>query len=367
MPTYARLTSDDMPPPFERMCFTWAGTQSLDPWITAPPVHRPTVALEKNGSHKMRESSIPDVPVTVAILTFRRQHLLPPLLEEVARQREGLPARVDIVVVDNDPERSAEPTVKALTTKFPIRYVSEPTPGIAAARDTAVRSARNSRLLVFIDDDEMPLPGWLGHLLRHWGKSRSAAVAGPVEYILPTPIPDPRVIASGVFDRVRRPTGSRQEGASSANLLLDLNFLKEQRLSFDRSLGLRGGEDTMLTHQITAAGGIIEWCDEAAVSEAVSPDRVTRRWLRRRSFRSGASWGRAKIVTAPGRRAQLGRRMAIVAKSSTRIAMGIAAIAYGLIFRDATTVARQARTVYSHAGALSSVVGAPQVEDYSRN
>lgn len=315
----------------------------------------------------MRESSIPPVPVTVAILTYRRQHLLPALLEEVSRQCEELPYPANIVVVDNDPDQSAESVVQRLADRFPIHYINEPTPGIAAARDTAVRSARASRILVFIDDDEMPLPGWLGHLLSHWERSSSAAVAGPVEYVLPTPVPDPWVVASGVFDRVQRPTGSRREGASSANLLLDLDFLREHNLSFDRRLGLRGGEDTMLTHQITAVGGSIEWCDEAVVREAVTPDRVTRPWLRRRSFRSGASWGRAEITSAPGHLAQLRKRATIAVKSTIRIGICSMALAYNLVRRDKPQAARQSRTLYSHVGALSSVIGAPEVEDYSRD
>lgn len=314
----------------------------------------------------MTATALPDVPVTVAIPTFRRPDLLHLCLEEVIRQCTELSIVVEVIVVDNDPDRSAEQVISALAVFHPVRYINEPTPGIAAVRDTAVNSAEDSRLLVFIDDDEVPSPGWLSNLLRYWQSSQVAAVAGPQELVLPDPIPDPWVVASGVFDSVRHPTGRRGKGASSANLLLDLHFLREHNISFDRGLGLRGGEDTMLTHRITAAGGLIEWCDEAIVVELVPPERVTRAWMRRRSFRSGASWGRAEIATARNRRERAVTRGTIVLRSCAHVIAGAGNIGYGLLRRDVERVARNARKVYSHTGALSSTLGAPQIEDYSR-
>lgn len=314
----------------------------------------------------MSKPETPHESVTVAIPTFRREGHLPVLLEEVARQCEEIPNSVDIVVIDNDPGMSAAETVQALPETIAVRYLHEPTPGISAVRDTAVRTARRSRLLVFIDDDELPSDGWLRHLVTHWESCRSAAVAGPQEFILPERIPDPWVIASGVFDSVRHTTGSHRKGASSANLLLDLNFLRDHNLGFDRSLGLRGGEDTMLTHRITAAGGVIEWCDEAVVTEAVVSERISRDWLRRRAFRSGASWGRALIATSRGARGRTISRGAIAFGSSARILLGAGVVVYGLVRRDQRRVAMQKRRIYSLAGALSSVIGAPQIEDYAR-
>lgn len=315
----------------------------------------------------MSASSLPQVPVTVAILTFKREHLLQPMVEAVAHQCVELAADVSIVVVDNDPARSAEPIIQPLTEKYPLRYVSEPVPGIAVARNAALRAAGDSRLLVFIDDDELPESHWLRHLLTHWESARCEVVVGPQDFVLPDPVPDTWVVASGLFDNIRHPTGSRRQGASSANLLLDLDFLREHKLSFDARLGLAGGEDTLLAHQILAAGGRIEWCNEAIVTEAVPPERITRTWMRRRVFRSGASWARAVIATAPGRRGRLTARVTIALRSVVRILISSVLMGYGLVRRDEKRVATQARTIYSLAGALSSLVGARQVEDYSRS
>lgn len=315
----------------------------------------------------MSAPSIPHVPITVAILTFKREHLLQPMVEAVAHQCVDLQADISIVVVDNDPARSAEPIIEPLTEKYPIRYVSEPTPGIAAARNAALKAASTSRVLVFIDDDELPEPGWLAHLLGHWDSARCEVVVGPQDFILPDPVPDTWVVASGLFDNMRHPTGSKRQGASSANLLLDMDFLREHTISFDPRLGLAGGEDTLLAHQILAAGGRIEWCNEAIVTEPVPPERITREWMRRRVFRSGASWARAVLATAPGRRGRLTARVTIAFRSVLRILVSSVALGFGLVRRDERRVATQARTIFSLAGALSALVGARQIEDYSRN
>lgn len=314
----------------------------------------------------MSPSSLPQGPVVVAILTYKRPLTLEPAVQAVAEQAAELDVPIDILIVDNDPERSAEDAVAAMVTPVPVHYLSEPTPGIAAARNAALKAAADYRLLVFFDDDQSPEPNWLRYLLEHWERVQCAAVAGPVLSVLPDKIPDPFVVASGIFETARFPTGTKKSGAGAGSLLLDMNFLRDHKLQFDPRLGLRGGEDTLLTHEIVAAGGIIEWCDEAVATEPVAPERMTHSWMRRRAFRSGASWARSVIATTPGRRGRFVARVAIAARSVLRILMSVALIAYGLIRRDNRKVARQTKDIYSLAGALSALVGAQEVEDYSR-
>src|SRR4051795_12790991 len=95
---------------------------------------------------------------TIAVLPFRRpselQRLVPLLFEQI--QASGLP--FDVLVVDNDPDASAQPVLEELGRPG-LRWVSEKTPGIAAARNRALDESLDHDLLVFIDDDETPHPG----------------------------------------------------------------------------------------------------------------------------------------------------------------------------------------------------------------
>src|SRR3712207_5378192 len=93
------------------------------------------------------------VHVTVAIPTYRRpdrlRRLVPLVLDQAREGSADGRYLVDVLVVDNDPEGSGA----AAASGHPVRYVAEPTPGIAAARNRAIDEAAGSRLLAFIDDD----------------------------------------------------------------------------------------------------------------------------------------------------------------------------------------------------------------------
>ena len=116
--------------------------------------------------------------VTIGVLTYRRTDdlaaLLPALVDQARQCR--LPATV--IVVDNDPDASASGLVATLDSHL-VRYVHEPQPGIAAARNRALDEAETD-LLVFIDDDERPVPRWLDLMIETWQFHRPAAVVGPV-------------------------------------------------------------------------------------------------------------------------------------------------------------------------------------------
>ncbi|MDF3605837.1 glycosyltransferase family A protein [Paracoccus sp. DMF-8] len=94
--------------------------------------------------------------LSIVIPTFRREALLAPLLHALDAQISSLQSPVEVILVDNSPEGSA-----AQIGRPPfIRYVHEPRPGVAQARNRGVNESAGSHV-VFLDDDETPFPGWL--------------------------------------------------------------------------------------------------------------------------------------------------------------------------------------------------------------
>ena len=95
-----------------------------------------------------------DLSVAIGVLTFKRTESLEQLLPRLLAQLDTLPSdiRGEILVIDNDPERSAESTVSGFHSS--IRYINEPIPGIAAARQRCLEEAVEFDLLQFIDDDD---------------------------------------------------------------------------------------------------------------------------------------------------------------------------------------------------------------------
>ncbi|WP_424348206.1 glycosyltransferase family 2 protein [Kocuria sp. CH-021] len=290
--------------------------------------------------------------VVVAVLTYRRQRdleaLLPLLVDQVSRA--CYPSQV--LVVDNDPDGQARATVTAVDG--PVRYIHEPEPGIAAARNRALDESRGARAVVFIDDDERPGPDWLDTLVSHWRRSGATAVVGPVVSSFDMPLPI--WVASGDFFRRRRlPTGTRVDVAATNNLLLDLNWVDRQGLRFDVAFGLSGGEDTLFTRQLARLGGTMEWNDQALVTDVVPVARSTRGWVLQRALSSGNTWSRVSLELAESGGERLRHRVVLVGRGTLRLVVGTARAGWGTAVGRMDHQAKGARTV---ARGLGLVLGA---------
>lgn len=300
--------------------------------------------------------------ITVAVTTYRRPQQLADGLSELVRQTRDSRHNVSILVIDNDSVASASAFVRGLGAD--IRYVHEPRPGVSAARNAALVAAHGSDAVIFLDDDTVPLSGWLDALIDFWAAQRPAAVTGSVQFTFDSDADARRGRAWGEFEDTDLPSGTGCPSAASRNLLLDLDFLDENRLRFDESLGLIGGEDTLLTRQLVAAGGTILWCQEARVSESVPPDRARARWILRRAFRSGGSWANAMIHTSGGDPSRVRRRLASRALAIIPLRTASAGLA---LLRGRSSAARRAwRDATAQAGALRICLGGGGTPEYAR-
>jgi glycosyltransferase involved in cell wall biosynthesis len=118
-----------------------------------------------------RTNSIPKT-ATIAVCTRDRAEELRKCLDAlVPFSKDGH----EILVVDN---RSATNGTQELVESYgSIRYVQEETPGLNAARNRALREARNE-IIAFTDDDAVPDPHWLYALLRNFGDPLVLCVTG---------------------------------------------------------------------------------------------------------------------------------------------------------------------------------------------
>jgi succinoglycan biosynthesis protein ExoM len=293
--------------------------------------------------------------VVVAVATFRRPDSLARLLPYVVDQVRALGPDSSVVVVDNDPEASARSTVAPWPEDL-VRYVHEPRPGIAAARNRALLEAQHADAIVFIDDDETPEPGWLDALVRTWRHYRCDAVAGPTVPVLEEPV-TPWVRACPTFRAPSRVTGTVCLGAGSGNLLLDLGTLRGEGLTFSDAYGLTGGSDTLLTRTLSRRGGVIRWCEEARASEIVPTARADRRWVLRRNVRVGNVWSRVHLELADSRRERLTTRASLLARGTVRAARGVLLAGRGLVMRDIGRRAAGECHVAAGLGVLSGAWG----------
>jgi hypothetical protein len=299
------------------------------------------------------------VRISVAVPTFHRVDRLRALLPLVLEQARALTSAgrftADVLVVDNDPAGSAAAVTAELDVPG-LRYVCEPTPGIAAVRNRALDEAAGSRLLAFIDDDERPEPGWLAELVGTWAATGAAGVAGRVR-VQHDPDLDPWIVAGGFFARRRLPTGTRVPAAPTSNLLLDLALVRAAGVRFDTSLGLGSGEDTLFTRSLTLAGHPLVWCDESVVVDPVPADRQTRRWVLVRAWSHGNATVAGAVRLARGPAGRLLARARWGLGGALRAAAGGARWGWGGLTGSLRHRARGLRLVCRGTGMVCGAVG----------
>ena len=298
----------------------------------------------------------------IGVLTFRRNDdlivALPPLLREAATVTP--PATV--LIIDNDPDAGAQATVAAFAAQG-VRYVHEPEPGIAAARNRAM-SAAGTRFLAFIDDDMHPEDGWLAALLGTQHETGAAVVAGPVfpEYEAE---PDEWVRAGRFFVRRRMPTGTPLTVAASGNMLLDLPQIAATGIQFDARFGLLGGSDHLFSRALAKHGARMVWCDEAIAFDRVPESRATRQWVLRRAFRSGNSYVLVSLALSDSRLERVRVRVRATVGGAARVVVGGLRCAGGVLSGALVHRARGRRMQHRGAGMIAGAVGHAYVE-YAR-
>lgn len=305
-------------------------------------------------------AAVSPVLVTIAVPTYRRPAHLAELLPALVRQGDAITAAgafaVETLVIDNDPNGSA----RAVLRSFPrasVRYALEPIAGISAARNRAIDASPSSRLLAFIDDDERPHDGWLHHLLTVWQQAdEPVAVSGRVIAEYESDL-DPWIDAGQFFVRRRLPTGTLLDVAAAGNLLLDLRAIRALNLHFAEDLGLSGGEDTLFTREIAAAGGRMVWCDESAVVDRVPAERMTRRWVLARAWSHGNSTSLVALRLAGTNDQRVLARIRGVTGGAARVVGGSLRCVRGGINGSLRDRARGRRAVYRGAGMMYGAFG----------
>ncbi len=232
---------------------------------------------------------IPPPLISVIVPTFRREALLVPLLRELTDLARATPAVLEILVVDNSPEGSAR---AATAGACPVaRYLHEPRPGVAHARNRGVDAAQGTYIL-FIDDDEMPLAGWLGAFVAQ-AQAGVDACFGPVEPDFAGPVPPGLARLLGAIFSRDIPAAEGADISGWRAYLGTGNSMFRKAACFPHGGGFNlnfngGGEDVWLLRELVEDRGIrLIWAPGARVREIVPADRMTSAFVRRRKFRDG--------------------------------------------------------------------------------
>ena len=112
---------------------------------------------------------------SIIVCTRNRAGSIPETLEALSRL-EG--ADFEILIVDSSSGADKEKTAE-LAKKFSAKYVAEPRPGLALARNTGVANT-TGEIIVFTDDDCIPLKDWLAQKIKNYSDPNVWACTGRV-------------------------------------------------------------------------------------------------------------------------------------------------------------------------------------------
>lgn len=233
-----------------------------------------------------RTTSANRVPVSIAVCTYRRPCPLAELLRCLDQVEDATEWYIDqILIVDNDPALSARSVVDLERH----RYVHVPEPGVSNARNAALDAAQGE-LLVFIDDDELPLSDWPAEVIKPILATEADLVSGPVISSLPDEAP---AWLLPFFQRDEAPAGPAT-WLRSGNLALRLAAVRAAGIRFDPSFNETGGEDVAFSHGLRAKGLRLRWSSKGGVVERVPSDRCSPGWIVDRERTATANYVRVR-------------------------------------------------------------------------
>ena len=289
------------------------------------------------------------ISTSVCIATYRRSGELERLLESLTRQVEA-PA-FEVIVVDNDPQESARPTVEKFASMLAITYCREEIAGVAAVRNRAVGASRGA-YLAFVDDDEWARPDWLATLHRVMAETQADGVFGAIYNQFDPAVPQ-HIRACGFFDAAL--LADRSEipwwGTRTGNAYIRRSALPDAAAPFDLQYGLTGGEDTHMFKCMQDRGARLVWSAEAVVDSFHPPARANLRWVLKRALRYGGTGAEVEWLGLPlQKRVRRGLRSATTAMKE----FCGAAIGWGT---DKTQATRRLITAAMAIGRLGRLLG----------
>lgn len=241
------------------------------------------------GNDSAPTAALLPVSLSIVVPTFRREAYLPPLFAAVAAERAAIPEPVELLLIDNSPEASAQ-SAAASAPAF-VRYVHEPQTGVARARNRGVAEATGTHI-IFLDDDETPAPGWLAAFARAARQGAKAAFGAVEPRFETAPPADLRAPLDRIFSR-RLPATDGAEVQhlraylGSGNSMFAKTTLALVDPPFDTAFD-RGGEDVWLFRRLVDDHRIpMLWCPSALVHEIVPASRTSLAFLRARRYSDG--------------------------------------------------------------------------------
>jgi len=232
---------------------------------------------------------------SICVATYKRPELLKNLLDSLVVQVIPDEVKLEIIIIDNDPEGSARDVYKQFHNirQVEFSYDVQPIKNISLTRNKAVKKSTGDFLL-FIDDDEVAGPDWVAKILKTIIDYEADGVFGRIiaQYNRPISNWKKKYFMSG-FTCPK--TGTEASDLRTGNCIIKASIIKGIAGPFDAAYGTTGGEDRHLFERLKRKGARFINCFEAWTSEIIPPERTQILWLLKRALRTGNIYTRIMI------------------------------------------------------------------------
>lgn len=245
----------------------------------------------KKLEHPTSKQSSPPDHISVLICTYRRPKMLAHLLEQLNHQLTHDQFTYSIVVVDNDPEKSANGVAHSFIdqTHIDVQYYHEPSKGLTYARNTSLEHSAGNYIAI-LDDDEVPEYDWLYQLYHALQKYDADAVFGSVRPRFEVDPPHWITKQNYFYWRdIRTETGAPTTHTATNNVLMRRDLITRYNLRFDHDFAFLGGEDQDFFFRLQNHHPGVKYinCKEAVVNEVLPSYRCDPDYIQKRNVLEG--------------------------------------------------------------------------------
>lgn len=250
--------------------------------------------------------------ITVAFCTYNRASRLDRLV--AALRAQSCPVPFEILAVNNNSRDDTLDVLARLQQQAgaPLRVVTEIAPGIVPARNRALKEALDRDILVFIDDDELPAPGFLQSAYDAIVHEDAQCVGGRIEidfteHERPVWLDDEIAGFLGRLDHGAEALWVVDDSTPvwSGNTAYAMRYFRDHPgLCFDARFnrageGVGGGEDAMMLRALIELGARIRYRPDMSVLHAVEPWKLKRSYFLKLHFRAGLRQGQFHMPDFP--------------------------------------------------------------------
>jgi len=233
--------------------------------------------------------------IAICVPTYKRPYMLEKLIISIIESNfnQSFTNNVNLIIADNDIEKTAENTVTELKKRFndkmEIEYHNFPVKGLSNVRNELLRKSLDLSLdfIVFVDDDEYVSAAWLNELIEALISNNGDMAMGPVISVFDSAVSK---YISCWFNRPVYRKNAKLNSIATNNLIIKSDSLVKNDVWFDNRFNYTGSEDSYFGIQMIKKGAKIFWAENAIVYETVPKNRANLKWLIQRRYRVSGTY-----------------------------------------------------------------------------